>query len=390
MVSISEALDFIDKIDTFNKIEVIPIQLAVNRVIAQDIFVKYDLPSFNSSAMDGYGVTDDFEKVCKVLDTILAGDMSNIDRLEKNEAIKIMTGAKVPDCIKKVIPIENVKVLEDDTIEFEDFENLPSFSNIRLIGEDLKKDTLIISQSQLLNASHLAILASSGISHIKVYKKLEVAILATGSEIKLHFESIKDGQVYDTNSIYLMARLQELGCNVTLLDKRVDNLEDIQKEIEGSLHYDIVITTGGASVGDADFVKKAFENLDVDYYFNKVNIKPGRPVSLGKISSCYVLGLGGNPFAMSITFEVFGKPLVQKLQKQDTLNIKKIKAKLRLEIKASKPMVIAGYYDGDYFDYIHNQKPSRVGVLNNCNSYMIIEESKQIQKDEFVDIFLYC
>jgi molybdopterin molybdotransferase len=388
MKTIKEALEIIEKNSKFTKTEIIPIELATNRVIAQDIFVKNDLPNFNTSAMDGYAILEDYEEICTVKYTILAGEQKNID-IEKNEVIKIMTGAKVNDDIFAIVPIENVEILEDDKIKLP--EEIIKSANIRYKGEDLKKDTLIISQNHLLNASHLAILASSGITHIKVYKKLNIAILATGSEIKLHFEKLNDSQIYDTNSIYLLSRLKELNCNVTLLDKRVDNLDDIKNEITNNLSYDIIITTGGASVGDADFVKDAFNELNIEYFFNKVNIKPGKPISFGKIDNCYILNLAGNPFAMAITFEIFGKALIEQLQNQDNINISTIKAKLKIDIHNKKTTVIAGYFDGEYFDYIHNQGAGRVGILNNCNSYLIVDENiKEIKKDEIIDIVLYC
>jgi molybdopterin molybdotransferase len=390
MTEVSEALEIIEKNSVYNKTEIIPIELCTNRIIAEDIFVKYSIPSFPTSAVDGYGVGEEFENICNIKDTILAGHIKDDLEFNTNETIKIMTGSKVPNSIKNIIPIEKVQVLENNQVKFIDINYDSIGNNIRPIGEDLKKDTLIISKNQLLNASFLAILAANGITHVKVFKKLSVAILSSGDELKLHFEKINSGEVYNTNSIYLLARLQELNCNVTILDKVEDKLETIKAQIEQNLNYDLIISTGGASVGEADFIKKSFEDLGIEYFFNTINIKPGKPISFGKINNCYILLLGGYPFAMAATFELFGKSIINRLQNKESLNITTIKTKARLEIKSKKPTIIAGFYDGEYFDYIHNQKSSRLNVLNNCNSYIVLEENTNIAKDEIIEINLYC
>ena len=226
--------------------------------------------------MDGYAVkVKGAGKLAKVTHTIFAGDDSK-EELECGFAIKIMTGAKIPFGTECIVPIEDISQAKDGVI-------LPDMleknRHIRLCGEDIQKGVTLLEKGQRLHAHHVTLLASQGISHVKVYKKPKVAVFASGNELKMHFENVESYQLYNTNTPTIYSRALELGCAVEFIGTAHDNLEDIQEHIKSALDCDLVITSGGVSVGDADFTKEAFGAFGYEIFFDKIEIKPGKPTT---------------------------------------------------------------------------------------------------------------
>jgi molybdopterin molybdotransferase len=216
--------------------------------------------------MDGYAVkVEDSGKTLKVHCTIFAGDDFQ-GELHHGEAIKIMTGAKIPLGTQCIVPIEETQQTADGiTLPKE----LTLSKHIRLAGEDIKKGGQLLHKGEKLDAHQITLLASQGISHIKVFKKPRVALFASGNELKMHFENVTHYQLYNTNTPTLLARTQELGCEVEFIGTAHDTLEDIHTHIKSALDCDIIITSGGVSVGDADYTKEAFVSLGMRLYLTK-------------------------------------------------------------------------------------------------------------------------
>jgi molybdopterin molybdotransferase len=330
-ITVDAAIDIISNITHKLKFEIITIEDAQNRICAEEIIATSSLPKFDNSAMDGYAIIyNDKNKELEIIDTIFAGD-DNKTILKENTCIKIMTGARVPKNTTAIIPKEDTETINDKNIKI--LENVKEFQHIRFIGEDIKTDEKLIDIGDELNFAKITLLASQGISHIKVYKKPKIVVFASGEELKLHYERIEDHQIYNSNTPSLIARAKELGCDVTFIGQAKDTIQDIKRLVLNSLDADLIITSGGVSVGDADFTKDAFNELNFDTLIDGIKIKPGKPTIFGKIDNTFILNLPGNPLASALIFELFGKIIIQKLLGSNEINLSFIETKINEELK---------------------------------------------------------
>ena len=385
-VTVEKALELIYKNVTNKSIKLLPIESVLDYVLAQDIIATHNLPPYDNSAMDGYAVKIcDSSKSVKVNHTILAGDNSH-EELESGYAIKIMTGARVPNGTECIVPIE-------DTIESKNGVRLPQnltlSKHIRISGEDIKKDTLLLSKGDKLQAHQITLLASQGISHVKVYKKPLVSVFASGNELKMHFENITEYQLYNTNTPTLLSRAIELGCEVNFLGTAEDTLEDLKEHVQSALDSDFIITSGGVSVGDADYTKEAFGAFGYEIFFDKVEIKPGKPTTFGKIGDTFVLNLPGNPLAASLNFELFAQSIILALSGESSKYMSRIKAKIKddYKLRAGRRTLVPGFFDGEFFTPCEKFAPGMVSPLANSNAYIMIDEScGLLKKDSFVKV----
>lgn len=386
-ISIETAIEIISNLTLNLNFEIVPIENATSRISAQEIFATSFLPKFNNSAMDGYAIIyEDKNNKLKIIDTIFAGDNNNI-LLEKNSCIKIMTGAKIPENTTAIIPKEDIQELNNNKIKI--LGNVKEFQHIRYVGEDIKQNELLINIGDEINFSKITLLASQGISHIKVYKKPKVVIFASGEELKLHYEKIESFQIYNSNTPTFIARTKELGCEVTFIGQAKDTIEAIKELINNSLDANLIITSGGVSVGDADFTKEAFYELGFETLFDGINVKPGKPTVFGKIKNTYILNLPGNPLASALIFEMFGKILIQKFIGSRNIYSNYILGKLKEPFftKKGKTTLIPGFFDGEYFEVSQKRSPGMVSVLNSCNSMICIDnEVEKLEKDSLIKI----
>lgn len=386
-VSIDEGLRFIYENVKKKSTKYLPLEDAVGTILAQDIVAKYDLPRYNNSAMDGYGVKiADNSKCVNIQAYLLAGDNSENLVLNKGYAIKIMTGAKIPLGVEAIVPVEDVQVCDLGILLPK---NITLNKHIRFCGEDIKKGKLLLEKGNILHAHQITLLASQGITHIQVYKKPKVTIFSSGDEIKMHFELLEQTQFYNTNAPTFVARLKELGCEVDFIGSAKDNIEDFKFYIENALESDLIITSGGVSVGDADFTKEAFRCFGHKIFFEKVNIKPGKPTTFGKIGSTYILNLPGNPLAAALNFEIFGQSILLALSGNIQKYIQPIFAKMSRDyvVKKGKFSVIPGLFDGEYFTPIENFSPGMISPLAQANSYIIVHpDCENLNLDQKVKV----
>lgn len=386
-INVQTAIEIISNLTPSLNFEILPIENATSRICAEEIFAKSFLPKFNNSAMDGYAIIyEDKNSELEIIDTIFAGD-NNDKLLEKNSCIKIMTGAKIPQNSTAIIPKEDVEELNDNKIKI--LKNVKEFQHIRYIGEDIKKNELLINIGEEINFSKITLLASQGISHIKVYKKPKIVVFASGEELKLHYEKIENHQIYNSNTPTFLARTQELGCEATFIGQAKDNIESIKDLIKNSLDADLIITSGGVSVGDADFTKDAFYELNFETLFDGINIKPGKPTVFGKIDKTYILNLPGNPLASALIFELFGKIIIQKFLGSKDIFHNFIYGKLKDDFKTKKGRItlIPGFFDGEYFEISQKKSPGMVSTLSTCNSMIIIDDLvENVKKDCLIKI----
>jgi molybdopterin molybdotransferase len=369
-ISITEALDIIyDNVAPLTT-EIIPIEISVGRVMAKDSVATFDLPRFDNSAMDGYAEKcADANNTVTCQEIIYAGDNPQMTLIAQ-KAIKIMTGAPIPKGCEAIIPIENVHVAGDQITLPSDVEKN---AHIRRAGEDVKSGTVYLKKGEHVTAYSIALLASQGITHLTVYRKIKVAVFGTGDELRPHFEKIEAHQLYNSNTPMFLARAKELGCEVRYVPSSGDTMESLETSIKSTLDADIIITSGGVSMGDKDFTKEAFGNLGMKLYFDKVDIKPGKPTAFGKIGETVIINLPGNPLASMVNYEIFIRAVIHKMSGAKAYYHATIETEMRedFSLRRGKYTVRLGNFDGKTFMPIKQQLPGMVSPMQKADGMII-------------------
>ncbi len=292
--------------------EIVSLDKALGRVFSQDVLCQKNLPSFNNSAMDGFAIkAADAGKTLQVKKVIYAGEVYRAS-LAENECYKIMTGAQVPDDADTIIPIENVVNFENNEVTLP--ETVRKGDALRLKGEEAKEGTALFTEGEEITAGTIAVLASQGIVNTEVYKKLSIAVVSTGNELKEPWEKASEDEIYNCNSYAIISTLQAKGFNASYIKVIPDNLEETVSFVNELKAYDIIITSGGISMGDADFVGRAFEANGLLTLFDGVHIKPGRPIMMGRMEKSFVICLPGNPLTAMVNLYLFALPIIRKIQ----------------------------------------------------------------------------
>jgi len=370
-ISITKALNIIYKEVGKLSSEVIPIEDSLGRIVSREYSSTFDLPRFDNSAMDGYAIKmADSGRVVSSSRVIYAGDDSNF-RLQEGEAIRIMTGSAVPDGTEAIVPIENVEV-DGDRVSLP--KDIKLNAHIRYAGEDMKSSTRYIKSGDMVSAYTTALFASQGVTHIDVTRAVRVAVFGTGDELRPHYEKIEPHQLYNSNAPMFLARAEELNCEVTYIDGSADTIESLKLSIQEALSADLIITSGGVSVGDKDFTKEAFQELGMETFFSGVDIKPGKPTTIGRIKNSIVVNLAGNPLASMVNYEMFIKPIILRLSGNSRYYHGLIRTKISKDyrIKAGRYSVILGSFNGESFTPLDNQSAGMVSPLVEADGMIIV------------------
>jgi len=340
----NEVLNFLDHlVAPVQEQEIVDIFSALGRVTAQDVISPINVPAHDNSAMDGYafdgmGLHKAQALSLKVMGTALAGKAWQAC-IQEGECVKIMTGAIMPQGLNTVVPQELCKQTSADAIEIP-AGLLQMGDNRRLCGEDIMQGKAALSQGALITPAAAGLLASLGVPHVSVVRRLRVAYFSTGDEILSLGEPPREGAVYDSNRYTVHGMLQTLGCE--MIDMGVvkdDPLMLKQAFQQAAEQADAIITSGGVSVGEADFTKAMMKKLG-DVVFWKIAMRPGRPMAVGRISkgnrSAVLFGLPGNPVAVMVTFLAFVKPALLKMMGSTAASAPLARAKTQ-EILRKKP-----------------------------------------------------
>lgn len=373
-INVEEALSAIYTFASPTQSEIVPIENAIHRVLCESITAKHSLPSFDNSAMDGYAVrVEDAGKTLRQSCVIFAGDGEEI-RMVEDQCIRIMTGAKIPQGCEAIVPIEEVSV-NGDLITLPS--SIRASAHIRLKGEDIQAGMELLCEGTMIHAHHISLLASQGITHVKVYRRPRVALFSSGNELKMHYEDLGSNQLYNTNTPTFAARAKELGCDVIFIGTASDSLESIQTYIRSALSANLIITSGGVSVGDADFTKEAFHSLGFEAAFESVDIKPGKPTTFGRIGNTLILNLPGNPLAAALCFELFGQSTILSLSGRSDKYLSTISAEMAVpfSMKKGRRSLIPGWYDGTTFAPCEKFGPGMVLPLSLANAFMMVDAS---------------
>ena len=321
-LSVTEAQQQIQaSIVAITEAEQLELPRALNRILAQDIFAPMDVPAFNNSAMDGYAFCGSDGQTYQELNIVgqaYAGHPYP-DVLTSDQAIRITTGAPMPPNADTVLPQE-LAVIKGATILDLRNTSIRRGQNSRLRGEDIAKDSVVLKKGTRLTPAGLGLLASLGLPHVGVQRPLRVAIFSTGDELRSPDQQpLPEGCAYDSNRVSLGAMLTLSGAEVVDLGILADDVNVIRAALSQAAHQvDVIITSGGVSVGAMDYTKQVLQQLG-DMQFWSVNMRPGRPLAFGSIKNniapknTYVFGLPGNPVAMMISFYLFVRPALQLL-----------------------------------------------------------------------------
>lgn len=378
-ISLEEAIEILN--NNVNNLDIEEVDLidGLNRVISENIYAQINNPPFNKSAMDGYALisnnTELSNRKFKVIDKVYAGGVCS-SAVNKDTAVRIMTGAPIPKGANAVIKQEDV-TLEDDFIILK--KNINENENICIKGEDISKGSLLLKSSKKLDYADIGILASSGINKMKVYKKPKIAFISTGDEVVDIGLALGEGKIYNSNKYSILSRIKELGYEAKYIAHINDNFHEIGSYIEEiSNEVDLIITTGGVSVGEKDLLKDAIDTTSGEKLFWKITIKPGSAVLCSRVNKSIVISLSGNPTAALTTFELLVKPTLEKLSGYQEIKINREKAILSKDIKKKSPQrrFIRGYVEvNNCKQYVHiTQTKSGNGILSSAiNSNCIIE-----------------
>jgi molybdopterin molybdotransferase len=291
--------------------ERVPLEQAAGRVLAEAAPAVVDLPPFPSSAMDGFAVrAADTPGTLPVVFRIAAGRPST-DTLQPGEAMGISTGGVVPEGADAVIPIEHV-VDHDNAVEVG--EAVAPGANVRPRGGDLRAGEEVVTAGTALGAAQLGALAAAGVAEVACGAVPSAAVLATGTELRRPGEPLAPGEVYEANGLILEAQLRSAGAAVERLAAVADDEDAHREALARGLEHDVLVTSGGVSVGPHDLVRGIEAALGVEEVFWRVAVKPGKPVSFGVRGRTLVFGLPGNPVSSLVAFELFVRPAVLALQ----------------------------------------------------------------------------
>jgi len=302
----------------------VPLDEAFGRVLAEDAVADSDIPPFANSAMDGYAVraedvataTPDAPTVLRILGDVAAGTVAERP-VEPGTCYQISTGAPMPPGADTAIMRELTEPVGRDQVRI--MASRPSGANVRHAGEDMKKGETVLRAGTLLRAGELGVLATVGMAEPLVYPAPRVAVLATGSELIPASEPLRPGKIRNSNGYTLAAQVRAAGAVPVSLGTVADDEAETEAKIREALTCDVVLTSGGVSVGEHDFVKATHERLGTEFKFWRINMKPGKPTAFGVNDDTLVFGIPGNPVASMVVFEEFVRPALLKMMGQTKL-----------------------------------------------------------------------
>jgi molybdopterin molybdotransferase len=319
MITLEHALDRI--LSTLEPLpeEVVPVSEAVGRVPTQDLVASTDLPPFDNAAVDGYalrsadvaGATGNSPVALEVTDSIKAGEAPSVI-VGPGSCVRIMTGALLPAGADAVVMQEDVRIPGKGLMEIRD--PLGAWEGVRMAGDDVRRGTCLAAAGEVLRPAHVGILVASGFAKIPVHRRPRVTLLSTGSELVPPGGVLQPGQIYDSNQPLMRALAEHDGFPIVYTGHIPDTLEQTMAELHMAARAgDVVVTTGGVSVGEADFVKPAMEALGGSLDLWRIAIKPGKPFAFGRLGSASWFGLPGNPVAVFVTWWLLVRPALRRL-----------------------------------------------------------------------------
>ena len=292
--------------------KVVMLDDALGKVLAEDLFVQKNLPSFDNSAMDGYAFkAADAGKRLKIQKSIFAGEKPKAS-LQENECYKIMTGAQVPSDADTIVPFEKCNDITKEAVTIP--ADIQKGANLRKKGEETKVGDTLFSKGTHLGYTEIALLAAQGITAVKVILPLKMAVISSGDEIREPWEHASEDEIYNANAFGITALLRFFGFDAVYVGSIPDDLESTKSYLASIKSYDVILTTGGISHGDADYLYQAFVANGMQTLFHGVAVKPGHPTMMGIMRDIFVMGLPGNPLTTMIMTHTLSLPVLYAMQ----------------------------------------------------------------------------
>lgn len=389
MISVEQALEIVSlNTSVIKYTKTILLSDGYGKVLSKDITSQINMPPFRQSAMDGYAVNLHDELNYEIIDEVKAGD-SHQPILKQGEATRIFTGAPVPDTANAIIIQEHTTVVGKQlTVNRPVAHN----ANVRPLGEQTKKGDIALKAGTKLNAAGVAFLTSLGLTEVDVYKSPSIGLVVTGNELAKVGEPLEYGQIYESNAIMLVSALNSLGYSNIEIRTVEDNYESTFSLLKEMLEkHDMLLVSGGISVGDYDFVGKALLELGVEQLFYKVKQKPGKPLFFGKKEDSYVFALPGNPASALSCFYVYVNLALQRLSGNLEFKLEKVTAASTssFEKKGDRAQFLKAIYNNDKVQILEGQNSSMIHTFALANALVYISESIfEIKIDDAVDVIL--
>ncbi|MBO9583779.1 MAG: molybdopterin molybdotransferase MoeA [Flavobacterium sp.] len=386
MIEVKEALEIVAANSSVLSTQKIPVHKALGYILAETIYSPISMPPFRQSAMDGYAFTRSIRHQFDIVGISQAGDHKNI-KLKENEAVRIFTGAYVPKNADTVVMQEDVMVNGDSIL----IAKMPeTFANVRSKGEQINAEDLVFDANTLITPAAIGFLACLGITEITVYRKPKVAILVTGNELVKPGKKLPKGKIYESNSVMLQAALQTIGITKIKVHTVKDNLKATKKALQPILKKnDIVLISGGISVGDYDFVKDALLKNGVEELFYKINQKPGKPMFFGAKKDTLVFALPGNPASSLTNFYIYVYPAVKNKMGFSNTHLPKIVRKLDNDITnaTGKTLFLKALYNENSVEILDGQSSAMLNSFAVANGLVIVpHDIESIKKGASVTI----
>ena len=398
MLSAEQAiLQMLSEVAPLTQTVSVPISVALDRVLAQPVVSGINVPGYDNAAMDGYALRAAEVapgQPLTVAGVALAGHAFT-DKVPTGSCVRITTGAVMPAGLDTVVMQEQVELTQTDLQQQIVCQLVPSpGEHVRRAGEDVAKGAAVFAAGHKLRPADIGLLASLGIANVKVWRQLKVAIFSSGDELVPPGQSLPDGHIYDSNRYVIAAMLQRLGVEVIDLGLLPDDPKAIEQAFAQAMtQADVLITSAGVSVGEADYTRQILHKLG-QINFWQVAIKPGKPFAFGKLDNCWFFGLPGNPVAAVVTLEQLVQPVLRKLSGETvTANVKLLSAECEVPLKKQPGRM--DFQRGWYWQGEHGLKVKTLGAqssgmlssIANANCYIVLErDSASLPAGEIVSI----
>lgn len=390
MISEEEARRrILDKIGPLDK-RTIPLAGALDCFAAEDYFARLPLPAFDNSAMDGYAVVASSCKKggkLRVIGEQPAGPDRKL-RVSDGETVRIFTGATIPQGADAIVMQEDVtRHGTDITVNVD----VDAGDFVRRRGCDLAEGQMILAKGERIRAATVALLASQGFADVIVGGKATAAVISTGDELVNPSEELQPGQIYDSNSALLNALLLRCGVSAIAVEHCRDDQQSLGDAIKSGIKNQVLIVSGGVSVGEHDLVKEALCELGAKIEIWRVAVKPGKPFLFGNIGECFVFGLPGNPVSAFVTFLQFVRPAILRMMGATTLDLSRIPARLAVDLTndGDRPHYIRGRLDHEKFTPIGRQESHALFGLSQANALLRVAVGESLKAGEIVNVQIW-
>jgi molybdopterin molybdotransferase len=387
MINVKEAKQLIDENCCSQKVETVTLLEANGSILAEPIYAVIDTPPFHQSAMDGYAFS--FENWDKKSNLTVIGEIQTGNYSDKivqsNEAVRIYTGAPIPPGTDTVVMQEKISK-DGNTIQILDA-LLANGTNVRPQGSQTKKGELALQEKQLLTPVAISFLAGIGINKVNVFSKPTVSIIVTGKELAAENDEISEGKIFESNSIGLIAAFHQLGINPVSVEVVDDVEEEIEKAISNQLSSDILILTGGVSVGDYDLVPASLEKCGVQKIFHKIKQKPGKPFYFGRHNQTLIFALPGNPAAVMSCFYEYVVQAISSFTKKEYFKKMTFPLAEDFNKKAGLTYFLKGKMGEKAVTILNNQESYKLNSFAVADCLIEFDEEKEIfKKGDLVNV----